>query len=137
MIKIFSNTIPFQGYIAITVWPLVFVRKKARVRFTEEVERHENIHGRQQRELLPVGIALCAILALTGCGWWSLLALPIALWLYILSYLLRLAWYRNHKKAYRNNPFEAEAYMYEDDCYYLSRRTPFYWVRFMFSTNTF
>lgn len=132
---IVSNIIPFRGYIAVTVWPLIFVRKSAKARFTDRVDRHECIHGEQQKELLPFGIALCAILWLSGCGWWSLIAIPLALWLYLLSYLVRLVWHRDHRTAYHNIPFEQEAYMWEDNDQYLSHRRHFAWISRIFKTR--
>lgn len=41
---------PFKGFKAITLWPFIFARKKL-----NEVDlNHENIHGRQQLELLII-----------------------------------------------------------------------------------
>ncbi|MEX0995648.1 MAG: hypothetical protein WDZ45_01210 [Flavobacteriaceae bacterium] len=61
---------------------------------------HERIHLRQQLELL---------------------ILPFYLW-YGLEFLLRLLYFRNRYKAYRNISFEREAYSNEADLYYLKRR---------------
>ena len=58
MIKIFSNIIPFEGFLAMTVWPVVFVRKELREKYTATVDRHENIHVEQQKEVLMVAIVL-------------------------------------------------------------------------------
>lgn len=49
MIKIYNNIIPFKGYKALVMWPLLFVRKGAR--FGEVDERHEKIHGEQQKKI--------------------------------------------------------------------------------------
>lgn len=135
MKKIINDIIPFPGYKALTAWPLLFIRRKALPRFDEESERHENIHGEQQKELLCAGAVITAILAVAGAGWWALLALPLPIWLYILFYLVRLAWHRNHKAAYYNNPFEQEAYIFEGYISYLSFRKHFAWTRFIFETN--
>lgn len=45
MIKIFSNIIPFEGFLAMTVWPFVFIRKELRQKYTATVDRHEHIHA--------------------------------------------------------------------------------------------
>ena len=47
-----NNIIPFKGYKAITIWPFIFVRKECS--FDEVDLNHENIHGKQQLELLII-----------------------------------------------------------------------------------
>ena len=111
MIKIYSNIIPFSGYKALTMWPLLFVRKGAR--FGEVDERHEKIHGKQQKEMLLV---------------------LFPLW-YALEYLVRLCIYRSHRKAYKTISLEQEAYGYQEDIYYLSRRRHYAWVRYIFKNK--
>ncbi len=39
--------------------------------------------------------------------------------------------YRNAAAAYRNNPFEREAYEYDLDPYYLDERPHYAWIRHM------
>lgn len=107
MKKIVNNIIPFKGFKALTMWPLLFVREGAR--FNEVDERHEDIHGEQQKEMLLV---------------------LFPLW-YALEYLVRLCIYRSHKEAYRNISLEQEAYQYQADIYYLSRRKRYAWARFI------
>ena len=63
-----------------------------------------------------------------GCGWWSLLALPLYLWVYVVLYLV--AKLKGADNAYRANPLEREAYMFEGDSTYLDRRRPFAWVTY-------
>ena len=139
MIKIYNNIIPFKGYKALVMWPLLLVRKGAR--FGEVDERHEKIHGEQQKEMLPIGMALALALFLTGCGWWSLLALPLFIWWYVTEWLVRIMlmgftgeWWNTHK-AYRNISLEQEAYQYQEDIYYLSRRKHYAWVRYIFKNK--
>jgi len=135
--KIVKNDIfPFEGFLAMTIWPIVFVRNG--YNFDKIDERHEMIHGEQQKEMIPIGIALAVILFLLGCGWWSLLALPVYLILYVGEWLVRVMllgfkgeWYHSHK-AYRAISFEQEAYFFETDSGYLSRRPHFVWVRYLF-----
>ena len=38
--KIYSNIIPFEGYLAVTIWPFVFIRKELAHKFTPAAERH-------------------------------------------------------------------------------------------------
>ena len=49
---IYNKVIPFKGFKAITIWPFIFVRKECS--FNEEDLNHENIHGKQQKELLLI-----------------------------------------------------------------------------------
>jgi hypothetical protein len=44
MVKIYNDIIPFKGFLAITFWPFIFIRKKLRATFDVIDERHENIH---------------------------------------------------------------------------------------------
>ncbi len=71
--------------------------------------RHETIHYHQQLELLFV-------------GFWVL---------YVFFYLKGLARYFNGEKAYRNNPFEREAYDNERKLKYLERRQLWAWRDYM------
>ena len=131
MKKIYNDIIPFKGYKALTLWPWIFIRNGAKARFNERTERHENTHGEQQKELLAVGTILCAVLMLSGCGWWSLMALPLFLWLYGLFYLIGLVRYHDHDRAYYNNPFEQEAYRNQENLQYLENRHLFAWVKYI------
>lgn len=131
MIIIRNRFIPLRGFLAITLWPFIFVRREAWTRFTAAVRRHERIHCRQQVELLLVGAVLSVVLALGGSGWWSLLALPLFFWLYALEWLVGLLTLRDLDRAYRAISFEQEAYDNELDPDYLSRRRPFAWLQYI------
>lgn len=104
--KIVRNwTIPFKGYKAMTFFPFIFVRKD--VSFNDVDLNHENIHGRQQVEMLLI---------------------PFYIW-YVVEYLIRLLIYGfNGDKAYRNISFEREAYENETDFNYLRNRKHFAWI---------
>ena len=130
MIIVRNNLIPFRGYSAVTIWPIVFVRRGAW--YSHNTDRHERIHGRQQIEMLLVGIVLAAVLAAVGCGWWSLWALPLFYLCYGVEYLIRLAITRDHDRAYRSISFEQEAYAHQFDETYLQYRRRFAWLRYIF-----
>ena len=100
---VINNIIPFKGYVAITLWPFIFVRKAVK----ENVIRHEEIHGQQQKEMLIV---------------------LFYLW-YAVEYLVRLVICRSHKEAYRNISFEQEAYLFEGDPSY--SRKPYAWLKYV------
>ena len=128
MITIYNKIIPFPGMKAMTVWPVLFIRSDY---MTEKDMRHEEIHGRQQVEMLPIAYVLAALMVLCGCGWWSLLALPLYFIVYGVLWLVWLIKTLNTKMAYRQNPLEREAYLFEGDPTYLERRRPFAWVTYL------
>lgn len=103
-----NGIIPFKGYIALTLWPFIFVRKDMRV--DDATMRHEEIHGRQQKELLIV---------------------LFLLW-YGIEWLARLVIYGKAHKAYKMISFEQEAYLNEYDKDYLKKRRLFAWTKYIF-----
>ena len=131
MKKIISKHFPFAGYKAMTVWPFIFIREGMAWTYDERTDRHEHIHGEQQIEMLIAGILLAIVLFAVGCGWWSLLTLPVFFYWYGIEYLIRWAYYRNRDTAYRNISFEREAYSNDHDVVYLDGRKPFAWVKYI------
>ena len=116
MVKVYNNIIPLKGFVALTMWPLLFIRKAAAWLFDAEDENHENIHGAQQKEMLIVG---------------ALFALPLFLYWYGVEWLVKYCYYRDTDKAYKNGALEREAYANQNDMTYLSHRRPFAWVRYI------
>ena len=135
MIKVFNNIIPVSGFVALAIWPLLFIRKKAAWRFDETAERHEEIHGEQQKEMLVIGAAMALVLAVCGCGWWSLFALPLFFYWYGIEWLIKWVYYRNAHTAYKNIGFEREAYSNQSDIVYLCDRKPFAWLDYIFKNG--
>ena len=113
MKKIYSNIIPPAGYKAITIWPFLFIRKKAAARFNDVDERHEYIHGEQQKEMLIVFFYL----------WYGI------------EWLIRCIQYGNAKTAYKNICFEREAYANETDVIYLDTRKHYAWFKYLRKLN--
>lgn len=133
MKKVYNIFIPFKGFMAITIWPFIFVRLEHKRNFNKVDENHENIHGEQQKEMFPIGIALAVVLFLFGCGWWSILAAPLFFWWYFVEWVVRIPLNGfDTRKAYRMISFEHEAFFFEVDLDYLSRRTHFLWTRYLF-----
>ena len=128
MIRIENDYIPLEGYTAMTVWPLLFVRRDRAHRYDAVADRHEHIHARQQAEMLAAGTALAAVLAVAGCGWWCLAALPLFYWWYGAEWLVKAVYYGDNAVAYRYTSFEREAYNNEHDPGYLAGRRPFAWL---------
>lgn len=127
---IFNDTIPFKGFIAMCLWPFIFVRNNAANHYNTAANNHEHIHAEQQKEMLLVGIVLAAI-GYVFVGLWALLFVPLFFWWYGIEYLYRLCQYRNTKKAYRNISTEREAYANEKDLTYLTNRRRFAWTKYL------
>jgi len=126
---VFNNIIPFKGFLAMCLWPYIFVRQKAASRYTVVANNHEHIHAEQQKEMLIVGLAL-AFAFYWSIGFWSLLFIPIFLWWYLIEWFIRLFCKGN---AYKKIAFEREAFEYEDDLAYLGSRKHFAWLKYLFN----
>ena len=95
-----NKYIPFKGFKAMAIWPIIFVRGE---NVSEKTLNHERIHFRQQIELLWFGFYL----------------------LYIIEYIANLTVFFDSKKAYREISFEKEAYNNAGNKDYLSTRKMF------------
>ena len=109
MKKIISRHFPFKGYKCMALVWWIIIRKDCKWRFRRIDERHEEIHGRQQREMLIV---------------------PFFLW-YAVEFLVRLCIYRNWRTAYKNISFEREAYDRQYELGYLDYRKKFAWIKYL------
>lgn len=135
--KVFSNIIPFEGYLALTVWPWCFIRKDCKDKFDDVAERHETTHAYQQLEMYAAGATLAAVLAVWGCSWWSLLAVPLFFWWYLIEWLVKavLCFFAN-RDAYYSISFEQEAYEHEEEVYYNDVRKFFNWIKYVFKLKS-
>ena len=129
MQTIINKYLPFKGFVAMTVWPYIFVRSERTL--SHVTLRHEEIHGEQQKEMLLLGALLAPILAICGCGWWSLLALPLFYWWYITEWVIKAIYYRSTYTAYKNISFEREAYGGQSNVCYIDTRSPFAWFNYI------
>lgn len=110
---VYNNIIPFKGYLAMCIFPFIFVRKDARALKTTDIN-HETIHGKQQIEML-----------------WVL----FFVW-YGIEWFIRLVAYGfDCHLAYKNISFEQEAYLHEDDLIYLNNRKLFASWQYLFKTS--
>lgn len=106
--KIIRNKyIPFEGFKAINLFGILFVRGNARI--DDQTLRHEEIHTYQMKEM-------CYIF--------------FYLW-YVIEWLTRLIRLRDSKKAYRNISFEKEAYGNQTDLNYEKNRKLFSWFKYI------
>ena len=78
---------------------------------SERLKNHETIHYKQQAELLFI-------------GQWIL---------YVMFWLTGLIKYRSGSIAYRENPFEREAYTHDQDLTYLNSRKHYSWVSYIWN----
>lgn len=99
-----NNIIPFPGYKAIAILNLMFVRKNANI--SQLDINHEEIHWKQEKELLIIGFYI----------------------LYILFFIIRLLCTLDWHEAYRSICFEREAYAYEDK---IEDRKHYGWCKFL------
>ena len=132
MIVIKNNILPVKGYKAMTLWPLLFIRKNASV-FAEVDYNHEKIHGRQQIEVhIVVGSILLTLASIGLISFWWVLCTPLSYFLwYIIEYFIRCLAYGNNNVGYRNISFEQEAYNNECDFCYLHNRKLYAWIKYL------
>lgn len=129
MLIIRNKVIPFKGYAAMNILGFLFVREEAKVSNT--LINHEAIHTAQQYEIMGVSALLSLILCNVWASWWYLLGailMPIAI--YILAWLMELI-LPPYSSAYRDSPFEREAYANQSNLNYLATRPLFAWVRYI------
>lgn len=98
-----------KSYLAMCLHPFLLVRLGYDIRTMPQSLNHEQIHARQQMEML-----------------WVL----FFLW-YTAEYLVRLTLTLSHGKAYRSISFEQEAYHHQGDPDYLTFRKRFSWFKYL------
>ncbi|SFN92963.1 hypothetical protein SAMN04487989_106152 [Bizionia echini] len=98
MIVVSKDIVP-KHYLAITIWPFIFVKKQA---FKKDVIllNHERIHYKQQIELLVIPFFI----------------------LYLLEFIYGIIKFKSSRQAYRQISFEREAYTNENNLNYLKSR---------------
>lgn len=128
--KIIRNKyIPFGDFDVMNILGLLFVREGAVL--DDEIINHEAIHSEQQEEIVCVSTLVAIALCNFCASWWYLLiviAMPIAL--YVLAWLIELA-LPPYDSAYKDSPFEREAYANQHNPTYLATRPPFAWWRYI------
>ena len=97
---LFSKYLVPKGYAGITIFPFVFLKSKT-LKDNIVLINHENIHLKQQLELLVIPFYI----------------------LYVFEFIIRLIQYKNWHAAYKNISFEREAYCNERDLNYLKTRS--------------
>jgi len=103
MFFISGKYILLKGFKGIAIFPFVIIKSKVQKEDVVFVH-HEQIHLRQQKELL---------------------ILPFFIW-YGIEYLIRLVQYHDKREAYLNISFEREAYQHERNFGYLKSQRRFW-----------
>ncbi|MEJ7560089.1 MAG: hypothetical protein WKF66_17375 [Pedobacter sp.] len=106
--RYWAITVPKLPAQAMALYPFMLFKTKA-LQENKSIIRHEQIHFRQQLELLIIFFY------------------PI----YLLNYLVNLLRFKNHSKAYFNISFEREAYRFENDLSYSRKRRQFAWTKML------
>jgi hypothetical protein len=105
--KFYTRSRIFKYYTGFAFFIFIWVSKLARDE--DRITNHEIIHFRQQVEMLFL-------------PHWILY-----LWFYFFCRIKG----QDHFTAYRNNPFEREAYGHDFDLAYLKKRKLYAWVKYM------
>lgn len=92
---------------AMAVFPFILIKKKTIL--SKVILNHEQIHLRQQLEMLIVPFYV----------------------LYLIEYLVRFIQLKNHDRAYRSISFEREAYANDRNLDYLIDRKFWAWIRYL------
>ena len=126
-----NKIIPLQGFVAMTVWPFVFVRRECAGKLSRATMRHEEIHGEQQKEMLTLGLVAASAMVVLGFEWWSSLTLPLFYIWYGFEWLAKWIYYRDAYTAYKNVSFEREAFANQRHVGYIDKRVPFAWTSYI------
>lgn len=107
MIFISKYIVP-KGFVGITIFPFIFLKKKT-LKADKILINHEEIHLRQQAELLLIFFYL----------------------FYGLEWFIKFLKHKNGYLAYRNLSFEREAYHHEKDLNYLKKRKLWAFLKYL------
>lgn len=132
--KIIKNKyIPFGKFDCMNILGLLFVREE--VVLNDTIINHEATHTVQQYELLTASALLALFVSNIYASRWDLLitiAMPIAV--YVLAWLIELV-LPPYKTAYKDSPFEREAYANQHDPMYLAKRPLFATFKYILKTR--
>lgn len=127
---IYNKYLPAKGFGLMNILGLVFSRtQKETIR--DSSIRHEAIHTAQQYEILTLSALIALVLSNVYSSWWYLLvvvAMPIAI--YILAWIIELV-LPPYNSAYKDSPFEREAYANQHNKEYLATRKLFAWIKYI------
>lgn len=128
--KIIRNKyIPFKGFSAMNILGFLFVREE--VELEDYIIRHEATHALQQLEILVVSALVALIASNIYQSWWyALIVILMPIAIYILAWLVE-AILPPYDTAYKDSPFEREAYANQHNPEYNSQRCWFAWCGYV------
>ena len=88
-----------KGFVGVTLYPFIFLKRED-LKHKAELVNHEKIHLKQQRELFIIFFFL----------------------FYFIEWFIKFLKYKDKLKAYKNLSFEREAYLNENNLYYIEKR---------------
>lgn len=109
---VYNKFIPFEGYLAINLFGVLFVRgtrEATQHKINNRLLTHERIHTAQMKELAYIFFYL---------------------WYFVEYGIVRL-FHRKQGCAYHDVSFEEEAYLHENDFNYLENRKHYSWTKFL------
>ena len=124
-----SKYIPLGKFDAMNILGLFFVKEG--VELNPTIIRHEAIHTAQQYEIICISALLALLVSNIFASWWYLLIIvlmPIAL--YALAWLVELI-LPPYTSAYKDSPFEREAYYNQHNPEYLATRPLCAWTGYV------
>lgn len=124
-----NKYLPLGDFKVMNILGFLFVREEVEVSPT--ILRHEAIHTRQQYEII-IASAILFLWVVNTYSWWFYLLIIFAmpLVLYALAWLVALV-IPPYNSAYKDTPFEREAYANQHNPDYLDSRPWFAWVRYI------
>lgn len=128
-----NKYLPFGDFKVMNILGFLFVREEVEVSPT--ILLHEAIHTRQQYEIM-VASAILFLWVVNTYSWWCYLLIIFAMpmMLYVLAWLVALV-LPPYNSAYKDMPFEREAYANQHYPNYLDSRPWFAWVRYVRKKN--
>lgn len=124
-----NKYLPFGDFKVMNILGFLFVREEVEVSPT--ILRHEAIHTRQQYEIM-VTSAILFLWVVNTYSWlcYLLIIFAMPMVLYGLAWLVALV-LPPYDSAYKDTPFEREAYANQHNPNYLDSRPIFAWVRYI------
>lgn len=128
--KIIRNKyMPFGKFGCMNILGFLFVREE--VELTDKAINHEAIHTVQQYEILTASALAALVVSNIYASWlYLLIAIAMPILLYALAWIVALM-LQPYDRAYKDSPFEREAYANEHNPQYLATRPLFAWVKYI------
>lgn len=128
--KVIKNKfVPVSNFSAMNILGFLFIKEGTKI--TKELIRHEAIHSVQQYEIFGLSAFTALFVSCIYASWWYLLitvAMPILL--YVLAWFIELV-LPPYNSAYKDSPFEREAYLNQNNPEYLANRPLFAVVKYI------